>query len=78
MCPNALGVDEIPFLDRMLIVFVVVIIGMVIISKLFPKRTSATVHKIEIDRSMFRVEPSFALGSAIICLGLVAIYSVWW
>ena len=76
--PNAAGVHEIPFLDRMAIDFVVVVIGMVLISKLFPKQPAEARHRIAIDRSMFRVEPGFALGSAIICLGLLAVYSIWW
>ena len=76
--PNAAGVYEIPFLDRMGIDFVVVVIGMVLISKLYPKQRAEAGHKIEIEPAMFRVSPGFALGSAIICLGLVAVYSIWW
>jgi len=76
--PNSAGVYEIPFLDRMLIVFVLVVIGMVIISKLFPKTAREAGKQIEVDGRMFKVQPGFAIGSAIICLGLVAIYAVWW
>jgi SSS family solute:Na+ symporter len=76
--PNAAGVYEIPFLDRMLIVFVLVVIGMVVISKLFPKTAREAGKQIEVDGRMFKVQPGFAIGSTIICLGLVAIYAVWW
>jgi len=76
--PNAAGIYEIPFLDRMLIVFVAVIIGMVAISKLFPKKTAEAHKRIEVDARMFKVQPGFAIGAAIICVGLVAIYAAWW
>ncbi len=76
--PNAAGIHEIPFVDRMLIVFVAVIAGMVVISKLFPKKAAEEHKRVEVDARMFRVEPGFALGAAIICIGLVAIYAVWW
>lgn len=75
---NGAGVFEIPFLDRMGIVFVLVVIGMIIISKLAPRKEAEAAHKIEVDPSMFRVTPSFALGAAIICLALLAVYSIWW
>jgi len=76
--PNAAGIHEIPFLDRMLIVFVAVIIGMVIISKRFPKKAAEQHKRVEVDARMFKVQPGFAIGAAIICVGLVAIYAVWW
>ena len=76
--PNAAGIYEIPFLDRMLIVFVAVIIGMVVISKMFPKKTAEAHKRIEVDARMFKVQPGFAIGAAIICVGLVAIYAAWW
>jgi len=76
--PNAAGIYEIPFLDRMLIVFVAVIIGMIVISKMFPKKTAEAHKRIEVDARMFKVQPGFAMGAAIICVGLVAIYAAWW
>ncbi|WP_020652439.1 sodium:solute symporter family transporter [Massilia niastensis] len=75
---NGSGVHEIPFLDRMGIVFMVVLAGMVIISKLFPNQRHEQEEKIEVDTRMFRVDPGFALGAALICLGLLAIYAIWW
>lgn len=74
--PNAAGVHEIPFLDRMGIVFVAVVLGMVVISKAFPQPAAG--KGIEVDPRMFRVQPGFALGAAVICLVLVVIYAAWW
>ncbi|MFP5393670.1 MAG: sodium transporter, partial [Gammaproteobacteria bacterium] len=68
---------EIPFLDRMFIVFCVVIIGMVIISLLKP-HTDATRKEIIVDKSLFKVDTGFAIGTAIIAVVLAIIYTVWW
>ncbi|GGY09383.1 sodium/solute symporter [Massilia dura] len=73
---NGTGVYEIPFLDRMFIVFWVVIAGMVLISK--TARVSGEGKRMIVDTSMFRVERSFATGSAIICALLIAVYAAWW
>jgi SSS family solute:Na+ symporter len=73
---NGHGVFEIPFLDRMLIVFGLVVAGMVVISK--TSRSDGALKKMIIDRSLFRVEGGFALGSAVICVLLAAIYGAWW
>jgi SSS family solute:Na+ symporter len=72
---NGAGGYEIPFLDRMLIVFVMVVIGMVLLSTTAQRDGS---HKrMVIDRSMFRVDRGFAVGSVIIFIVLVAIYGGW-
>jgi SSS family solute:Na+ symporter len=72
---NGAGSYEIPFLDRMLIVFVMVVIGMVLLSTTAQRDGS---HKrMVIDRSMFRVDRGFAVGSALIFIVLVAIYGGW-
>ena len=73
---NGTGVYEIPFVDRMFIVFCVVVAGMVLISKL--GREDGSAKRMIIDRALFRVEPSFALGSAVICVLLVLIYGTLW
>jgi solute:Na+ symporter, SSS family len=75
---NAAGVAEIPFLDRMFIVFFFVIAGMVLISKLSDAKRAAGSKHLHIDTALFRVDGAFALGSAIICVALATIYSVWW
>ncbi len=76
--PNSAGVYEIPFVDRMAIVFVVVVIGMVIISKLWPKAGLEQSKGVVVEASMFRVQPGFAFGATAICIALIAIYSAWW
>ena len=75
---NAAGVYEIPFLDRMGFVFVAVIIGMVVISKLWPKAGLEQAKGVEVEASMFRVQPGFAFGATVICIALIAIYAAWW
>ena len=72
---NGAGTHEIPFLDRMLIVFIMVVIGMVLMSSLAQRDGS---HKrMIVERSMFRVDGGFALGAATIGVVLVAIYGNW-
>lgn len=73
---NGTGVYEIPFLDRMFIVFWIVVAGMVLISK--TSSVSGEGKRMIVDTSMFRVERSFAIGSAIICALLIAVYAAWW
>jgi SSS family solute:Na+ symporter len=72
------GVAEIPFLDRMFIVFFFVIAGMVLISNLAKTGRDVASKALHIDRALFRVDGAFAAGSAVICVTLAAIYSAWW
>jgi len=74
---NATGIYEIPFLDRMGIVFVFCIIGMVIIS-LFENKNGVNPKGLEIDSKMFKTTTGFAVGSLIIIGLLVALYSIYW
>jgi len=66
-----------PFLDRMSITFVSIVLIMIAMSLVFPKKEN-DVHVIEIDKSMFRITPGFAIGSIIIMGILVALYTVFW
>jgi SSS family solute:Na+ symporter len=75
---NAAGVYEIPFLDRMFIVFWVVVAGMVVISKLAQHAPGTAPRHLQIDRTLFRVDGAFAFGSVVICVLLASIYSSWW
>jgi SSS family solute:Na+ symporter len=68
---------EIPFLDRMGIVFVISIIGMVIISLLDAKKGIKS-NGLEVDKSMFKVSNGFAVGALIICGILTALYTFFW
>jgi len=74
---NAKGVFEIPFLDRMSIVFVLCIIGMIIIS-LIDRRRGVVTNGLEIDVSMFKTSTAFAVGALIIIGLLVALYTAFW
>ncbi|GAA4321742.1 sodium/sugar symporter [Flaviaesturariibacter amylovorans] len=75
--PNADGVYEIPFLDRMGFVFGIAVIGMVLIS-LWDNRRGIRPKGLEIDRSMFRMAPAFAVGALLVCGILAALYSIYW
>jgi len=72
---NGAGSYEIPFLDRMLIVFVMVVIGMVLLSTLAQRDGSH--RRMVIDRTKFRVDRGFAVGSVVIFAVLGAIYGGW-
>lgn len=74
---NSSGIYEIPFMDRMLIVFVICIIGMYFISTA-ENRKGIVPKGLEVDTKMFNVSSSFAAGSLIIILMLVALYTVFW
>jgi SSS family solute:Na+ symporter len=74
---NAKGVFEIPFLDRMAIVFVLCVLGMYVISTL-ENRKGVKPHSLEIDTSMFKTSTGFAVGSLIIIGLLVALYTMFW
>ncbi|MBI2275388.1 MAG: sodium transporter [Chitinophagaceae bacterium] len=71
------GVYEIPFLDRMGFVFAICIIGMWIISSIDNKR-GVKPHGLEIDRSMFKLHPAFAVGALLVGGILTALYTIFW
>jgi SSS family solute:Na+ symporter len=75
--PNAKGLFEIPFLDRMAIVFVLCVIGMYVIS-IIENRRGVKPNGLEIDASMFKTSTGFAVGSLIIIGLLVALYTMFW
>lgn len=66
-----------PFLDRMTITFFSVLLIMIVMSLAKPK-SKAEANGIETDTSLFKVSPSFILGSVIICGILAALYTVFW
>jgi len=75
--PNASGIYEIPFIDRMGFVFLLCITGMVSIS-LYETKKGVTTNGLEIDRKMFALSPSFTVGMIIILAVLAALYTVFW
>ncbi len=66
-----------PFLDRMSIVFVALVVLMVVMSLASPKSKFQT-KIIEIDPAMFRTSPAFMIGSVLILGILTALYTVFW
>ena len=68
---------DFPFLDRMTIDFVAIVLIMISMSLLMPKKENDT-HAIEIDTSMFKITSGFAIGSIIIVGILSALYTVFW
>ena len=66
-----------PFLDRMSIVFVFLVLLMIIMS-LLDRKSKDQPRAIEIDTSMFRVSAGFAVGSVLIIGILTALYTVFW
>lgn len=75
--PNASGIYEIPFLDRMMIVFIVSLLGMYFIS-IYENKKGVVPKGLEIDKGMFKVSTGFAVGSLIIIVMLVALYTAYW
>ena len=74
---EASGLFEIPFLDRMGIVFVICMIGMYVIS-LIETRRGKKPAALEVDTTMFKTNPGFIAGSLIIVGLLVALYGLFW
>ena len=66
-----------PFLDRMSIVFVFLVLLMIIMS-LLDRKSKDQPRAIEIDTSMFWVSSGFAVGSVLIIGILTALYTVFW
>jgi solute:Na+ symporter, SSS family len=66
-----------PFLDRMSIDFVSIVLIMIAMSLINPKKENDR-HMIEVDTSMFRITTGFAIGSIIIMGILAALYTVFW
>lgn len=75
--PNANGVYEIPFMDRMCIVFFLCVIGMYFISVIENKRKPVT-NGLEIDTAMFKTNKSFAIGALLVIALVTILYTVYW
>ncbi len=75
--PNANGVYEIPFMDRMAIVFLLCVLGMYFIS--IAERNKVNTGKgLEIDPSMFKTNRAFTIGSLVVIIIITALYTVYW
>ena len=71
------GVYEIPFIDRMLFVFIICVLGMVIISAI-DNKNGAKPHGLAIDKKMFKLSPAFTVGTLIVVGILAALYTLFW
>ena len=68
---------EVPFLDRMGWVFLILVAVMVVISLLDPKSKNNP-KAMRVDPSMFRTSQSFAIGALLVLGILAALYIVFW
>jgi len=74
---NDRGLYEIPFVDRMGFVFLICITGMYIISMIENRRGVQT-NGLQVNSSMFKMKPAFAVGVLIVCGIITALYTVFW
>ncbi|PSR52565.1 sodium transporter [Adhaeribacter arboris] len=68
---------EIPFIDRMGIVFLILVALMVIIT-LFDPKSKNNPKGLAIDASMFKTSTGFAVGAVIIFGIIAALYTIFW
>ena len=74
---NVSGVFEIPFIDRMGFVFLICVTGMYLIST-YETKNGIQTNGLEIDKTMFKMAPSFLVGALIIVSVLAVLYSIFW
>jgi solute:Na+ symporter, SSS family len=58
-------------------VFMICVIGMVLIS-LWDKQRGVKTNGLDVDRSMFKMNPSFQVGALIVLGVLAALYTIFW
>ncbi|TBH74083.1 sodium/sugar symporter [Aquirufa nivalisilvae] len=75
--PDETGRMMIPFMDRMAWVFIFCVTCMVIISLADPESKNNP-KGLEIDASMFKLSPTFIVGSVVICTILTFLYTYFW
>jgi solute:Na+ symporter, SSS family len=75
--PNADGIYEIPFIDRMGFVFLICVIGMYFISN-YESKKGVPANGLEVDKTMFKMSPSFTVGMLVIVAVTAALYTVFW
>ena len=65
--------SQVPFLDRMGIVFLICVAVMIVLGLLRPSDRG-----LEIDADMFRVSRSFGIGAAVVIALITMLYTVFW
>jgi len=68
---------DFPFLDRMSIVFLLLMALMVTVSLISPRKSGEGLE-VKLDPQWFRTSPAFIGGSLLICGILTALYTVFW
>ena len=71
------GFPDIPFMNRMGLVFIILMVLMIIMSLADP-RSKNNEQVVEIDKSMFRCSPAFIIGSTVIVGILAALYTIFY
>jgi SSS family solute:Na+ symporter len=74
---TAEGRYEIPFIDRVGIVFILCLIGMFLISML-DQRRGVIAKGFDSDRKMFQTSPSFTIKAFCIIIVLTILYTIYW
>lgn len=77
MLPEWIRTEPIPFLDRTLWVYLILVVIMVTVSLIEGRKKEET-KGLAIDSSMFKVSDSFVVVSVLICGVLAALYTVFW
>ncbi|MBB1192471.1 sodium transporter [Flavobacterium sp. SOK18b] len=75
--PNANGIYEIPFIDRMGFVFLICVVGMYAIS-MYETARGVKTNGLEIDRTMFKMSPGFTVGMLVVLSLIAAFYTIFW
>jgi len=68
------GWETVPFLDRMGVVFLICVVGMVLLGFLAPSQNKG----LEIDASMFRTHRSFTIGAVVVLAIITFLYAYFW
>jgi SSS family solute:Na+ symporter len=68
---------DFPFMDRMTLVFIILVLLMIVISLADPSSRNNS-KALDIDTKMFRCSPGFIIGSTIIIGILTALYTVFY
>lgn len=69
-------VPELPFMDRMMIVFLICLLIMVVSA--FVEKKPESDKSIVLEKGMFRTCLGFKIASAVIIATLIVIYTIWW
>jgi SSS family solute:Na+ symporter len=75
--PDETGTYMIPFMDRMGWVFLFCVTSMVIITLSDPESKNNP-KGLEIDAAMFKLTPGFLVGSVVVCVMLLFLYTYFW